>query len=228
MKKCKKCGSEFEPKKGLKNYCSLKCRNSRTWTEEDKIKKSESAKKSEKVMKQIKKLHTQYYIDKIKSTKATKKSVELSKQVFNKIKAKRKQTYKEKLLLEDFNTLSFERLRKRVIYEQNESCNKCGINEWLGENITLELDHINGNNKDNSRDNLEALCPNCHSQTKTWRGRNKSSNVNKISDEVLLSALIDKEFNMRQALLSVGLAAKGGNYNRCHRLLRECSDILDE
>lgn len=45
MKKCKKCSEHFEPIKGLKNYCSISCRNSRNWTEEDKLKKSESNKK---------------------------------------------------------------------------------------------------------------------------------------------------------------------------------------
>ena len=46
---CKKCAKEFIPSKGLISYCSLTCRNSRTWTEDDKTKKSNSAKKSEKV-----------------------------------------------------------------------------------------------------------------------------------------------------------------------------------
>lgn len=49
MKHCVKCNREFEPKKGLINYCSLECRNSRSWTENDKIKKSISAKNSDKV-----------------------------------------------------------------------------------------------------------------------------------------------------------------------------------
>jgi hypothetical protein len=47
--KCKKCEKFFEPSKGLKNYCSLICRNSRTWNETDKLKKSLSAKNSTKV-----------------------------------------------------------------------------------------------------------------------------------------------------------------------------------
>jgi DNA-directed RNA polymerase subunit M/transcription elongation factor TFIIS len=47
--KCKKCGNDFLPSKGLVSYCSLQCRNSRTWSEEDKKKKSDSAKSSEKV-----------------------------------------------------------------------------------------------------------------------------------------------------------------------------------
>jgi len=44
MSKCKKCDRNFEPKKGLKNYCSLKCRNARVWNESDKKIKSNSAK----------------------------------------------------------------------------------------------------------------------------------------------------------------------------------------
>jgi endogenous inhibitor of DNA gyrase (YacG/DUF329 family) len=49
MRKCKKCENQFEPKKGLISYCSLACRNSRTWSEADKNKKSDIAKKSDKI-----------------------------------------------------------------------------------------------------------------------------------------------------------------------------------
>lgn len=52
-------------------------------------------------------------------------------------------------------------------------CESCGMDpEWNGQPITLELDHINGNPGDDRRDNLRWLCPNCHSQTETFRGRN--------------------------------------------------------
>ena len=62
---------------------------------------------------------------------------------------------------------------RRYIYEkQNHKCAKCGIGEWNGERIVLEIDHISGNNTDHSESNLQALCPNCHSQTPTYKGRN--------------------------------------------------------
>lgn len=45
--------------------------------------------------------------------------------------------------------------------------------EWQGKKLSLQLDHINGKNEDNHIDNLRFICPNCHSQTKTFAGRNK-------------------------------------------------------
>lgn len=65
-------------------------------------------------------------------------------------------------------------LRKRLINENilAYECSICKISEWLGGSLSLELDHINGDNSDNRIENLRILCPNCHSQTKTYRGKN--------------------------------------------------------
>jgi len=50
-----------------------------------------------------------------------------------------------------------------------DKCVKCGLeDEWCGEKITLQLDHINGDHFDNRFENLQVLCPNCHSQTHTF------------------------------------------------------------
>lgn len=51
-------------------------------------------------------------------------------------------------------------------------CALCGLGpEWQGENLVLQLDHINGINTDNRIENLRILCPNCHSQTETYAGK---------------------------------------------------------
>lgn len=58
------------------------------------------------------------------------------------------------------------RLIKEGILEYK--CAKCDIFSWLGEKLSLQLDHINGDRKDNRIENLRLLCPNCHSQTDTF------------------------------------------------------------
>lgn len=53
-------------------------------------------------------------------------------------------------------------------------CNKCSLDVWLEIPIPLELHHKNGNSDDNSLNNLELLCPNCHAMTDNYRGKNQS------------------------------------------------------
>ena len=62
---------------------------------------------------------------------------------------------------------------KRYLAEQRGySCECCGISEWQGKIIVLECDHIDGNHKNNTPDNLRLICPNCHSQTETYKNKN--------------------------------------------------------
>ncbi|SCK54699.1 HNH endonuclease [Streptomyces sp. WMMB 714] len=71
--------------------------------------------------------------------------------------------------------VNHERLRRAldevgVVY----ACAQCGNpGEWAGARLTLQIDHINGEWRDNRRENLRYLCPNCHAITETWCGRNR-------------------------------------------------------
>lgn len=69
------------------------------------------------------------------------------------------------------------KLKLRLISEgiKEHKCEECGINEWRGQPTPIELDHINGDHHDNRLENLRLLCPNCHAQTETYRGKNKKS-----------------------------------------------------
>ncbi|WCN01553.1 HNH endonuclease signature motif containing protein [Streptomyces sp. M92] len=65
---------------------------------------------------------------------------------------------------------------KRAMRElgMEERCALCGIEAaWLGEPLPLEVDHVDGNWRNNRIANLRMLCPNCHSTTDTYRGRSK-------------------------------------------------------
>lgn len=57
-------------------------------------------------------------------------------------------------------------LRKDLIREglKREECERCGITKWNGEDISLHLDHIDEDHSNNLLENLQILCPNCHSQ----------------------------------------------------------------
>lgn len=52
-------------------------------------------------------------------------------------------------------------------------CSICGVNEWQGNPLKIQVDHINGDSTDNRIENLRGLCPNCHSQTVTFCGNKK-------------------------------------------------------
>lgn len=195
IKQCPKCGNDFDSysKWGEKKFCSRKCANSRTFSEESRKKKSKALKGKPNPFS-------------IKDKDAWA--------------AKIKETALQKYLATPFEELGIENKRRRVFEEQNFCCLKCGISEWQGKKIPLELEHKDGNNQNNERSNLEGLCPNCHSITETWRGKNKPSKngVNTISDEELLKCLKESK-NIRQGLLKAGIAAKGSNYERAKRLL---------
>jgi hypothetical protein len=67
------------------------------------------------------------------------------------------------------------RVKKHLIKHLGHKCEKCFISVWYDLPIMLEVHHIDGNRFNNSIENLQLLCPNCHSTTYNWRGKKNSS-----------------------------------------------------
>jgi hypothetical protein len=67
------------------------------------------------------------------------------------------------------------RLKRRLIAEglKPRRCQSCGLADWLGQAIPLELHHQDGDRINNVLSNLMLLCPNCHALTDNYRGKNK-------------------------------------------------------
>jgi hypothetical protein len=159
MKNCPKCNSQHNLS-GI--YCCRSCANSRIFTEQSRKKKSDSNKK---------------YWNALSDSERKNKI-----KILSEISPKSKSNHLENTLTQDWNVLGIMSKRLRVILEQNGKCNKCGITHWMTERITLEYEHKDGDNSNNSRDNVEALCPNCHSQTKTWRGRKNGKKQKRVEE----------------------------------------------
>lgn len=105
-------------------------------------------------------------------------------------------------------------IRGKIEYKcYSEDCNI--TDKWLNNPIILELDHIDGNRNNNNLKNLRLLCPNCHSQTPTFRGRK----YKKYSDEEIILAF-NKSLNINQLFNTLGMAAKGGNYESIRKRLK--------
>lgn len=159
---CEKCGSGHDGLYGSGRFCSSSC--SRSF--------STSKKRSEINDKVSRKL-----TGRSNPGGGFKKGFDSNRKVFSRNEllancAKARKMRKSKYPRMTWSQLPMAEKRRRVLAEQTGAC-LCGINSWLGNPLTLELDHINGVRTDNRRENLRVLCPNCHSQTPTYRRKKK-------------------------------------------------------
>lgn len=84
------------------------------------------------------------------------------------------QNYKTTQLVES-STASSQTMKKYLLKLYGNKCFECGIIEWNNKPITMDIEHVDGNSINNKLDNLKLLCPNCHSQTSTYKAKNKGN-----------------------------------------------------
>lgn len=125
----------------------------------------------------------------------------------------------------DYSTFSKNSIKKNgkntldaLIKLRGQKCENCGLTTWFEKPINLEVHHIDGDRSNNTLDNLLLLCPNCHSYTENYRGKNINSGKKKVEDEKLVEALQNSS-SIAQALRKVNLTPAGGNYKRANELI---------
>jgi predicted nucleic acid-binding Zn ribbon protein len=72
----------------------------------------------------------------------------------------------------NYSTKSRNFFRRYLTETLGYKCSSCGISEWNNKSIVLEIDHIDGNPENNRPENIRFICPNCHSQTDTYKAKN--------------------------------------------------------
>lgn len=107
-------------------------------------------------------------------------------------------------------------------------CSICGNDgNWNGNVLTLHLDHINGVNNDNRLENLRFLCPNCHSQTDTYGGHNKTTKEKVSFTEKEAIEALKNTPNVNKATQLIGCRSGGANWVRV-KAIKVKYNILQE
>ena len=154
MKQCPKCNAEHT-KSG--KYCSRKCANSKVWTEEQKKQRSETLK--------------QFIID-----NPSWKENQLAKMPERINSLKKTLHKKHEVRFTEGEIVDRGCLKRWLVKTQGEVCSICAMPPiWNNMPLSLQVDHINGINNDNRPENLRLVCPNCHSQTETFAGKNNKN-----------------------------------------------------
>ena len=111
-------------------------------------------------------------------------------------------------------------MKDAIIALRGHQCEVCKNTVWQNLPIPLEVHHIDGDSTNNVLENLQLLCPNCHAQTDNYRTKNTVAKEKReeISEADFKNAL-ETSPNIRQALIKLGLAPKGGNYTRANEII---------
>lgn len=151
--KCENCGKEHDGTYGSGRFCNTICSHSFS-------SKTNNEKRRSNISKTFKeKKYSFQHLSKEIRKSMTIKAHEV-------LKEKREWLYNHG----KWEDLPLSYKKRKILEEQNGKCLICGLYSWRGKPLVLHLDHIDGNKKNYSRENLRYICPNCHSQTDTYCG----------------------------------------------------------
>jgi 5-methylcytosine-specific restriction endonuclease McrA len=157
---CENCGIDHDGSFGSGRFCSSKCaRSFSTKNKRHEINKKVSASLTGRKL-------SESHVEKIKQLWET--------DAFRN-HPRRQPTPIEKVLVEN-GPFTSKYVKDRIINEGIKSyiCEECGIDSYKGKPLTLQLHHVNGVHNDHRIENLQILCPNCHSQTDNFAGKNRT------------------------------------------------------
>ena len=95
--------------------------------------------------------------------------------LFCSIACQQEQNYRDAIANWENKSPGKGRLKRYLAENYGNKCSVCNIETWNDKEIVLELEHKDGNSENNSKENLCLICPNCHSQTSTYKNRNKGN-----------------------------------------------------
>jgi hypothetical protein len=167
-KQCAKCNKAIKYEKRINIFCSQSCS-----TTYNNLKRNSSNPEQFKATKAVP--------PKIKIKFNCIACNEIIKTKHNKycsIKCQQNLIFKQKLenwLSGNLINVTNRWLRRALIFVIGNKCSVCNITNWQNKPIVFEVEHIDGNSENNSKENVCLICPNCHSQTPTYKGANKGN-----------------------------------------------------
>jgi hypothetical protein len=114
--------------------------------------------------------------------------------LWNKGKTCKRLHWSEVLVKDKLDRREKHKTLKKALIESGKEyiCENCGqLPYWNGKELKLQIDHINGNFTDNTKDNLRFLCPNCHTQTENFSGSRKDKKFSNIVIQKIIYTCID-------------------------------------
>ena len=115
-------------------------------------------------------------------------------------------------------------VHKNLLIEiRGNKCQKCGISEWNGQPLVMQYHHIDGNHSNNTLENVVLLCPNCHSQTENYKGKNKLK-IEKQKKIKAIIELIPQCTSINDVIQKLNLNTNG-NYKLIRTILKQNPEL---